>query len=145
MGRLAGIARRDKKRAPMEALERSMITRDAGVVGDFRGKPGDRQVTLLSARAWRAACDELGKDIPWTVRRSNLFLDDFDIPQSDDCILQIGAVRLRTTIEIDPCSRMDEQVPGLRDALIPDWRGGIGCTVLSDGEVSVGDTVSLIE
>jgi MOSC domain-containing protein YiiM len=145
MARLIGIARREKKRAPMDTLDTANISTDTGVAGDFRGRPGNRQVTLLSARAWQAVCDELGQDIPWTTRRSNLLIDDIDLPRAVGHIFAIGKVRLRTTIEIDPCSRMDEQVDGLTSALKPDWRGGVGCEVLQGGEVSIGDTVEIIE
>ena len=145
MGRLAGIARRAKKRAPMETLESAEISATTGVAGDFRGKPGNRQVTLLSARAWQAACDELGAELSWTTRRANLFVDDMDLPKAPGHIVAIGPVRLRTTVEVDPCSRMDEQVPGLRKALQDDWRGGVACEVVGGGLVSIGDPVSVIE
>ena len=145
MGRLAGIARREKKRAPMETLESAEISAETGVANDSRGKPGKRQVSLLSASAWQAACDEAGVDASWTTRRSNLLIEGMDLPKETGRIIAIGDVRLRTTVEIDPCSRMDEQVPGLTGALRPDWRGGIGCEVIVGGAVSVGDEVSLVE
>ena len=127
----------------MELLETAAISKKTGVADDFRGKPGNRQVTLLSARDWRAACGELGTDVPWTARRSNLLIEDMDLPKEAGRIVCIGDVRLRTTIEIDPCSRMDEAAPGLKAALQPDWRGGVGCEVLQGGEISIGDEVLL--
>ena len=48
-------------------------------------------------------------------------------------------------MEVDPCFRMDEQVEGLKAALTPDWRGGVGCTVLQNGSVSIGDPVTIID
>jgi MOSC domain-containing protein YiiM len=143
MGILAGIARREKKRAPMELQESAVISASGGVADDFRGKPGKRQVTLLSARDWAEACAELGTDVPWTARRSNLLIADMDLPKEAGRIVCIGDVRLRTTIEIDPCSRMDEAAPGLKAALQSNWRGGVGCEVLHGGHVSVGDEVRL--
>ena len=56
MGKLAGIAWRSGKRAPMQTLDHADISTATGVAEDSRGKPGKRQVTLLSARAWREAC-----------------------------------------------------------------------------------------
>lgn len=141
MGRLTGIARRDTKRGPMQTLERADISMETGVALDFRGKPGARQVTVISAGAWRDACDELQKDIPWTTRRANLLVDDIELPQTIGAILKVGKVRLRVTGEVDPCSRMDEQCPGLRQALRPHWRGGVSCTVLEGGGVALGDEV----
>jgi MOSC domain-containing protein YiiM len=145
MGRLIGIARREKKRAPMETLGSAEISVETGVAGDSRGKPGQRQVTLLSARAWRATCDHLGRDVDWTTRRSNLFIDDLDLPREAGHIIAIGNVRLKTTMEIVPCSRMDEQADGLTAALQHDWRGGVGCEVLNGGVVSLGDAVEWVK
>ena len=145
MGKLAGIARREKKHAPMEALESADITLESGVASDFRGRPGKRQVTLLAASAWQAACDELGVEIPWTTRRSNLLIEGIELPQASGCVITIGEVSLKTTREVDPCSRMDEQVPGLTNALQPNWRGGVACEVITGGSVKVGDTVRIQE
>jgi MOSC domain-containing protein YiiM len=143
MGRLEGIARRERKRAPMETLEHAEISAETGVARDFRGKPGGRQVTVICAAAWRAACAELGREIPWTTRRANLLVDGVELPRTTGSTIRIGPVRLLVTGEVDPCSRMDEQCPGLTNALKPDWRGGVSCTVLEGGSVSLGDAVSL--
>ena len=145
MGRLVGIARREAKRAPMETLEQAAVSDQTGVAQDLRGKPGKRTVTVISARAWREVCAELGQEIPWTTRRANLFVDDVDLPKSVGQIIEVGEVRLKVTMEVDPCFRMDEQVDGLTDALKPDWRGGVGCMVLQNGTVSIGDAVTVIE
>lgn len=147
-GRLLGIARRSMTRAPMERLDRALIGVNFGVEGDFRGLrkgKNKRQITLLSRQAWETACAELGRDVPWTVRRANLFVEDLDLPREPGTIVAIGDVRLEMTIEIDPCVRMDEQVPGLFAALKPDWRGGIGCRVLRGGVVTAGDRIWIEE
>jgi len=144
VGRLAGIARRDSKRAPMEALDAAEISAVTGVAGDSRGKPGKRQVTLLSSGDWLAVCRELGEDLSWLTRRANLLLDTENFPREPGRIVAIGQVRLKTTMEIDPCSRMDEQVPGLKNALKDGWRGGVGCEVLQGGSVNVGDAVNIL-
>jgi MOSC domain-containing protein YiiM len=143
MGKLTGIARREAKRAPMETLERAEISTVTGVANDWRGKPGKRQVTVVSASAWRDACRDLGKEVPWTTRRANLLVEGIRLPETTGAVLSVGSVRLLVTGEIDPCSRMDEQVPGLREALVPEWRGGVSCTVLEGGVVTLGDAVTL--
>jgi MOSC domain-containing protein YiiM len=125
----------------MQTLERAEISTETGVERDSRGKPGPRQVTVISAEAWRDACRELQAEVPWTTRRANLLIDDFDLPRTVGAVLQVGEVRLRITGEVDPCSRMDEQCPGLKRALQPDWRGGVSCTVLQGGAVALGDEV----
>ena len=143
MGRLTGIARRAAKRAPMQTLDHAEISRATGVALDFRGKPGSRQVTVLSAAAWQEACAEVGRDLPWTTRRANLLVDGIELPKTPGAIIRIGGARLKITGEVDPCSRMEEQCPGLKAALQPDWRGGVTCTVLDGGTVAVGDEVML--
>ena len=143
MGRLTGIARREAKRAPMQTLELAEISNATGVALDFRGKPGPRQVTVISAEAWRQVCAELRQELPWTTRRANLLVDGIELPKMAGAILKVGPVRLKITGEVDPCSRMEEQCPGLKAALQPDWRGGVTCTVLEGGPVALGDAVVL--
>jgi len=47
------------------------------------------------------------------------------------------------TCECDPCSRMEELAPGLKAALMPDWRGGVLGRVISDGDIVIGDEVRI--
>ena len=143
MGRLVGIARREEKRAPMETLDSAEVSPETGVANDSRGRPGNRQVTLLSANTWQTICSELGADIPWTMRRSNLLVEDLELPRRAGDIIEIGSVRLRVRVEVDPCSRMDEQCAGLTDALRLNCRGGVGCEVLTGGRLALGDPVSV--
>ncbi len=144
MGRLVGIARRKEKRAAMETLESAEVREESGVANDFRGKPGKRQVTLVSASAWAAVCDELGQEIPWTIRRANLLIEGVNFPKRTGDVIEVGGVRLLVTMEVDPCSRMEEQVVGLKQAMTPDWRGGVACTVLKGGTVRLGDDVAVL-
>ncbi len=143
MGHLVGIARRDEKRAPMQELQSADVSEASGVAHDSRGKPGNRQVTVMSADAWRDVCAELQHEIPWTTRRANLLVEGVDLLQSIGAIIDIGNVRLQVTMEAGPCSRMDEQFEGLTGALQAAWRGGVGCTVVQAGSLAVGDSVSL--
>ena len=143
MGKLTGIARRETTRAPMELLETVAISEDAGVSGDFRGRSRKRQVTVISSGVWDEVCAEVGANLPWTTRRANLLVEGVDLPRDAGSVMQIGDVSLRVEVETAPCSRMDEQHAGLKQALTPDWRGGVCCTVLRGGEVSIGDDVSI--
>ena len=147
-GRLVAMARRGAPRAPMETIDSVRIDPGFGLEGDHRGlpRPGKepkRQVTVLAREAWDAACAELGRDVPWWFRRSNLLVEGVLLPRNPGDVLVIGDVRLEVHVEIAPCQRMDEQVPGLRAALGPDWRGGVGCRVVAGGEVRVGDPVMI--
>lgn len=146
MGTLLGIACRDGSRLPMRELDAARIGLDTGVASDFRGrKRGRRQVTLLCAEKWRAACADLGIELPWTTRRANLLVNG--LPIGPECVgrtLRVGTAVLRITQETDPCGRMDEQYRGLKRALLPDWRGGACCEVIEDGDIAVGDAVQFL-
>jgi len=147
-GTIAGIARHASPRAPMEELERTLITPEQGVEGDCKGafkvgKRNRRQVTLIERADWDAAMAELGAGHRWSARRANLLVDGLDLPQREGAVLRIGAVRLEVTVECDPCQRMDEIEPGLQAMLRAGWRGGICTRVLAGGEIAVGDMIEI--
>ncbi len=138
-GTVLGIARRDVKRGPMLLLEQVEISTSTGVTGDTRGKPGPRQVTVLSASAWLEACAIAATDLPWLARRANLLIDGLDLRAAEGAVLHLGDhIELLVTGELDPCERMDEAAPGLRLALTDEWRGGVRCRVQRGGLLTVG-------
>ncbi|MBQ1782939.1 MAG: MOSC domain-containing protein [Gammaproteobacteria bacterium] len=144
MAQLLAIARRNRTRAPMETIASVSVSLERGIDGDVRGKPGRRQVTVLSQQGWQTACNELGQSLPWTIRRANLLIDDLNFgPEHSGQWLWIGEVALQISYECEPCPRMDEQVAGLTAALTPGWRGGLCCRVVRPGVIRVGDEVRL--
>ena len=143
MPTLIAIARKPASRAPMAELESARVTTSAGVDGDIRGKPGDRQVTILCRDAWRTACAELDVELPWTYRRANLLVDGIPLFESTGTFLRIGNALFEITGETEPCGLMESQHTGLLAALQPDWRGGVCCRVLAGGTISVGDNVAV--
>ena len=146
MARLIGIAYRQASRSPMLEVRSSLVSLDKGLTGDYRGKSGKRQVTLLSLESWLDACEELSVTLPWLTRRSNLLIQDLRFNKSDmGKIVKIGDVELKITRETDPCRRMDQAHDGLRKALQPQMRGGVCCRVVSGGEISVGQEVHLLD
>jgi MOSC domain-containing protein YiiM len=143
-GTVLGIARRDVKRGPMLSLEQVEISKSAGVTGDTRGKPGLRQVTVLSASAWLEACAIAATDLPWLARRANLLIDGLDLRNTRGAVILLGDdIELLVTGELDPCARMDAAAPVLRLALTDDWRGGVTCRVQSGGLLTVGATARM--
>ena len=151
VGRLGGIATRDRSRGEMQhGIERVHASRAAGIAGDFRGALAarrnkfKRQVSLIEAESWAIAMAELRLDLPWWVRRCNLLLEGIRLPRQDGYVVQIGgACRLLITVECDPCSRMEEIARGLEAALTPDWRGGFLAEVIADGDIAVGDQIRI--
>ncbi|AXU19765.1 MOSC domain-containing protein [Novosphingobium sp. THN1] len=154
-GRLEGIARHDRPSGPIETLDHVSVTRELGVRGDLRGairpgKSGRRQISLIEAESWDAALADLKLSadqlLPWHVRRANLLVHGIRLPREAGKIIAIGkSLRIETTCECDPCSRMDQILPGLKLALMPDWRGGVLGRVLTDGEIAIGDEVRIEE
>lgn len=147
-GRLLGIARHALPKAPMEVIESAEVTRERGVEGDYRGAvrggPHPRQVTLFERADWETALALVGFTIPWQERRVNLLVD-LDLPQAPGALVQIGGLMLEITVECDPCVRMDALAPGLKAALLPDWRGGVCAKVVADGRIAVGDEIRIEE
>jgi len=135
----------------METVGQVRVTREEGLHGDFRGavRPGKsdrRQVSLIEAESWAAAMADLGAEIPWQERCANLLVEGIRLPRIVGRIIAIGpTLRIETTAEWDPCSRMEEIAPGLKAALMPDWRGGVLGRVISDGDIAVGDDVRIEE
>lgn len=152
-GRLVGIARHSRPRGPMEEIRSVAVTSAAGVQGDFRGavRPGRkprRQISLIEIESWNAALHDLrirDLDAPsWSARRANLAVEGLRFPRETGYIVAIGeTLRIEVTMECDPCSRMEDVAPGLKGALLPDWRGGVLGTVLVDGVIAVGDEVRI--
>lgn len=123
----------------MEFLERADLSVAAGINGDSRGKPGARQVTVLSASAWLEACNLVNTDQPWLARRANVLVDGLDLRLSEGGLLFLGDdIQLLITGELEPCARMDDASPGLKLALADDWRGGVTCRVQRGGTLIVG-------
>ncbi len=145
MGKLLAIANRQKSGSPMNLFDFAQVSLSSGVNGDFRGKPGKRQVTVVSRESWDHAIAELGKEVDWTARRANLLVEGIDLQNSKGHQLRIGSVLLEISGETEPCENMDAQCQGLRSVLQPEWRGGVLCSVLEEGHVAIGDPVSLIE
>ena len=149
LGVIAGLARHAFPKAPMEVIDRAEITEAGGITGDHRGrrKPnglGKRQVTLMERADWAAAMAAVGADHPWWMRRCNVVVDGFDLPKTPGTRLQLGRdVVLEVTRFTDPCERMEMLAPGLFDALMVDWRGGVCSRVVQGGMLSVGDLIRL--
>lgn len=132
----------------METVGHATVSPETGVAGDFRGAmrrgPYKRQVTVLEREDWDAATAEVDRQIPWEERRANLLVEGIDLPQVKGRRLRIGSdVVLEVTRETDPCERMEALAPGLKAALMPNWRGGVCTFVVSGGEIAVGDAVEI--
>lgn len=145
MPKLLAIAYKTVKRGPMNEVFCANVTQLSGVEKDVFGRPGKRQVTVLSKIQWQQACHSIEVDLPWTTRRANLLVDDLVFSSADvGKHLHIGELRLEITGETDPCKKMEIAHVGLEAALTPDWRGGVTCRVLNDAMIHLGDEITLV-
>ncbi|MCL1148100.1 MOSC domain-containing protein [Shewanella marinintestina] len=145
MASLIGIAFKTEKRGQMITVEQAQVTQAKGVENDIFGRPGKRQVTVMSIQQWQLACNDVGKTLPWFTRRANLLIDGMSFSAQDvGKQLIIGELVLEITGETDPCKNMEMSYPGLERALLSDWRGGVTCRVMTGANIKMDDNVTLI-
>ena len=128
-------------RGPMDAKESATLIAGKGVEGSV-GRSSRRQVTIIEREVWEALMRETGANAPPSTRRANLMVSGVALADTRKRILRVGAARLEIAGETKPCERMEEAVPGLREAMYPAWRGGAFAKVLTGGEIRVGDAVT---
>ena len=145
MGKVIGIAAREKPGEPMVVYASVNLTFEKGIGDEFRNVRGDRQVTIMTLENWNATCAELGRKLHWATRRANILIEGIDLENTTGQQLQIGKFHLEITGELNPCYKMDEEFVGLKKALTSSWRGGVTCKILSEGTLNEGDRVTLFE
>lgn len=141
MGRLDAIWIKRFKGGPMDPATAARLEAGQGIAGNAN-RGGKRQVTIIEREAWERVMAELGADADPATRRANLMVSGIGLREARGRTLRIGPCRLRIYGETRPCNIMEESLPGLQEALRPDWNGGAFGEVLDDGEIAVGDTVS---
>src|SRR5262249_26261474 len=139
-GKLQAIWIKRMKLGPMDPADVAELAAGRGIVGNA-DQGSKRQVTLLEEEAWGQLMEQFGAALPTAARRANLVLRDIRLFQTRGQVLRIGPCRIRILGETKPCERMDQALPGLQDAMRPDWNGGAFGEVLNTGNIAVGDVV----
>ncbi|MEW6209019.1 MAG: MOSC domain-containing protein [Acidobacteriota bacterium] len=139
-GQLQAIWIKRARRGPMDSVERAELKTGRGIVGNT-DQGGRRQVTLIEEEVWRELMSKLGADVSASARRANLLVRGIALANSRGRIIRIGSCRILIHGETRPCERMDEALRGLREAMRPNWGGGAYGEIITDGVISVGDTV----
>lgn len=143
-GRVEAIWLKPERKGPMEPAREAELVAGRGLAGNAH-QGGRRQVTVISCEAWEAVREELGVDVPHEARRANLLVSGVELEGTVGRILEVGGARMEIGGETRPCARMDEAEAGLKEAMVPAWRGGVYAVVLDDGRVRAGDSVRLSE
>jgi MOSC domain-containing protein YiiM len=128
----------------MDGAESARLIAGRGIAGNAN-QGGRRQVTVIEQEVWERLMGRLEASLSPAARRANFLVSGVSLAESRGRVLQVGGCRIRIFGETRPCERMDEALPGLREAMSADWGGGAFGEVLDDGEVTVGDEVRWAE
>jgi MOSC domain-containing protein YiiM len=139
-GKLLGIWARRKWGGEMTSLDEANLVTGKGLTEDVSFS-GRRQVTIIEREKWLAVTEKLNTDLPPESRRANLLVSGINLEETKGRILKIGACRIQISGETKPCAAMDAKLPGLKNALKPNWNGGAFGKVLVGGKIFVGDKV----
>jgi MOSC domain-containing protein YiiM len=141
-GRLERIWLKRMKGGPMDAQARATLVAGRGLQGNAN-QGGKRQVTILAREAWERITSGLPAAPDPAARRANLLVSGVDLVNARGRVLRIGGLRIRIYGETRPCEQMEAAAPGLQAGLSEPWGGGVFGEVLDDGEIAVGDPVSI--
>jgi MOSC domain-containing protein YiiM len=141
-GRVEALWRKRAHRGPMDAVDAVRAITDQGIEDDANFGRSKRQVTVIEKEVFDRVCAD-HPDADPSMRRANVMVSGVRLEESRGKVLALGDVRIRLEGETRPCERMDEQCQGLRAALDAGWGGGAYGVVLDDGEIRVGDDVTL--
>jgi MOSC domain-containing protein YiiM len=151
-GRLVSIYVAPVGGAPMEARDHVATTAGAGLhddryaagTGTYSGTgTGARDVTLIEREVVDAVRVHEGVDVHEDETRRNLVTEGVALNDLVDRTFTVGAVRMRGVRLAAPCTYLEQLTgrAGVRAAL--EGRGGLRAEILDDGELRVGDAITL--
>lgn len=104
--------------------------------------PPGRAVTLVAAEAMEAVASEGEVSIEPAATRRNVLTRGIDVNELVGKRFRIGTVECEGIELCEPCSHLESMTqPGVIKAFV--HRAGLNADILNDGEISVGDSVSL--
>lgn len=115
--------------------------RYATATGTFSDRGDVRDVTLIEREAITGARNEYDLELTEHETRRNLITEGVPLSHLVGTTFRVGDVVLRGIRLAEPCAYLAGLVerPGISRALV--HRGGLRAEVMTDGVISVGDTV----
>ena len=142
-GKIVGLCIRPGRRQTPEERPSLTIAPGTGVVDDH-GTSEKRQITIMAQEAWNDAAGLVDGDPSWTTRRANVLVEGVDL---ESLLLggrlTLGECEISIVGETFPCDQMDEACDGLKNALLPETRGGVYGRIENAGTISVGDVAAV--
>jgi MOSC domain-containing protein YiiM len=131
-------------------VERVRAVVGRGLEGDrhFYEGPGlqperDKELTLIATEALDAMAAEHGIELSAADSRRNLATRGIDLNQLEGRRFRVGDVECEGIELCEPCRRLERLTqPGVIRGLV--HRGGLRCSILTEGEIAVGDEVAAL-
>ena len=141
-GRVEWLGVRPERKADVIAVEAAMI-KVIGLDGDHRTSPGKRAVSLIQAEHLPAIAAFTGRDrIDAAILRRNIVVSGINLLALRKIEFRIGTAVVKGTGPCAPCTRMEEAL-GRGGFNAMRGHGGITAEVVAEGEVRIGDLVSV--
>lgn len=146
MGKLIGIAGKEKEGEEMMVYASAKVSIEKGIGDDYRGtNNNDRQVSIISIEDWNKVCKELNRNLHWTKREANLIVEGVDFVDSIGNIVKIGEVFFEVTGQLKAGNKMEKVTPKLKELLNSNPWSAVTCKVISNGVINEGDVITLME
>jgi len=146
-GRVEGIFLTDTHGDVPQSVARARAVAGGGLVGNryfYAGgdAPPGRAVTLIAAEGLEAFVDETGISVTAAETRRNVLTRGVDVNALVGKRFRIGGVDCVGVELCEPCAHLQSLTkPGVLKGLV--HRAGLNADVLNDGEISVGDVVTV--
>ena len=146
-GQVEEIWLRPEKFAAPVRVNKATVTKENGLIGDhYAGSTTrKRQVTLIQYEHLPVIAALVNvPEIDASLLRRNIVVSGINLLSLKECIFLIGTAHLEMTGLCHPCSRMEKNLgPGGYNAMR--GHGGINATVIKDGEIKLGDEISVVK
>lgn len=146
IGKVEWIGIRKERKATPTPVSQVEAKEKTGLEGDhFKGSlSGKRQVTLIQKEHLEAVAKILGKEsVDPTLTRRNIVVSGINLLSLKSQKFKIGNAVLETSGICAPCNRMEENL-GAGGYSAMRGHGGITARVITSGDISIGDEISLV-